>query len=68
MFERAELVDEAGQLEGAEDELGVSGVEVQALSEIELDFAGQRVPVAAGVEVGELVAVDVEARAGSRWR
>jgi hypothetical protein len=60
VFERAELIDEVGQLEGVEDELAVSGVDVQALSEVELDFAGQRVAVAAGVEVGELVPVDVE--------
>jgi hypothetical protein len=43
-----------------EDELVVSGVEVQASLEVEFDLAGQRVGVPAGVELGELVAVDVE--------
>jgi hypothetical protein len=52
VFERAQPVDEAGQLEGVEDELGVSGVEVQAPAEVELDLAGQRVGVPSGVEVG----------------
>ena len=54
------MIDEAGQLEGVEDERAVSGVEVQAAPEVELDLAGQRVGVSAGVELGELVAVDVE--------
>ena len=38
----------------------MSGVEVQASLEVEFDLAGQRVGVPAGVELGELVAVDVE--------
>jgi hypothetical protein len=60
VFERAQLIDEAGQLEGVEDEPAVSGVEVQAPPEVELELAGQPVGVPAGVEFGELVAVDVE--------
>ena len=52
VFEWAELIDEVGELERVEDQ-AVSGVEVQALAfEVELDLAGQRVGVAAGVEVG----------------
>lgn len=60
VFERAQLIDEAGQLVGVEDQRAVGGVEVQAPSEVELDLAGQRVGIPAGIEVGELVALDVE--------
>ena len=59
-FERAQLIDEAGELVSVEDQRAVGGVKVQAAAEVELDLAGERVGIPAGVEVGELVALDVE--------